>query len=225
MLRVISNTRVDSLVAGGLALVAASLLTSCPANKTAPAPSPPERGQTEPSTDAEPPPSPGDDSAPREVRVPDESTFGQRWEESCDAFAAADPCRLRADFDGDGAQDTATKIVERSSGQAGIAFRWADGSISVVGAGSETQVLELTFDFVDGFDHPPVFEEAVGTPMGPDLEFSSWNVAAGLDGEYLGSREHPRYPVPEARGAGITFNNNWLLLYYDGAGWRVLVMI
>jgi len=158
----------------------------------------------------------------RDVRVARVDDLSPRWETACDAFAG-EPCTLRGDFDGDGRLDQALKIRETSTKHAGIAVVWADASVSLIAADSETAIIALDFDFVDGFDRAPLYELSWDYGL-DDLAFlEGWRLMSDLTGPRLGSDDPGRIPVPAALGDGIRFHGR--VLFYDGHGWRLLVLV
>lgn len=148
--------------------------------------------------------------------------LGPRWEIACDAFAG-EPCTLRGDFDGDGRIDEALKIRETTTGHAGVAVEWADSSVSLIAADSGTTIIDVDFDFVDGFDRPPLYELSWDYGR-DDLAFlEGWRVMSDLSGPSLGSDDPGKIPVPAALGDGIRIHGH--VLFYDGDGWRLLALV
>ncbi len=189
-------------------------------------PSAPAADDLEPTTSQDgvrpPPLHPDDAHASRDVRIEGISALGPRWEVACNAFGG-EPCRLRADFDGDGRLDEALKIRETTTKHAGIAIEWADSSVSLVAADSGTAIVNVDFDFVDGFDRSPVYELSWDYGR-DDLAFlEGWRVMPDLTGPQLGSDEPGKIPVPAAVGDGIRIHGH--VLFYDGDGWRLLALI
>lgn len=169
-----------------------------------------------------PPRHPDGHQAPRDLRVESIAALGPRWEVACDAFAG-EPCTLRGDFDGDGRIDEALKIRETTTKDAGIAVEWADGPVSVIVADCGIAVIDVDFDFVDGFDRPPLYELSWRYAL-PDLAFlEGWRVMPDLTGPHLGSDDPGRLPVPAALGDGIAFHGS--VLFFDGDGWRLLALV
>ncbi len=162
---------------------------------------------------------------PVDVRVAEVSALLTTHRKDCKAFARRSPCELRLDLDGDGTEDAAFKIRDRSSGHAGIAVRWSHGGVSIIGAGVRTRQL-ATDVHMDGTD---LSWREVEADFADNETESSWGIAVRVGGGFR------RGGAGSARGEhvapGITGDGLWLdggdaaeILYWDGERWRRLVL-
>jgi hypothetical protein len=148
----------------------------------------------------------------------------------CKAFARASACELVVDLDGDGKPERAVKLRERSSGRAGIGIRWADGTVSIVGAGASSRQL-ATDVYEDGVD-------LSWREVEDDWSFlARWSVARHTPAGFAIPRGRaPSRPgsgaapprslrAPAALGGGLWLDGGDAaeVLYWDGARWRRLV--
>lgn len=213
-----------------------------PAPATAPTPTEPTPtpAPTEP-TPIEPTPTPADPTGltpppiadpelaalPVDVRIASMTAVLTTHRKDCKAFARRSACELVADLDGDGKKDRAIKIRDRATKRAGIAIAWADGSVSIIGAGARSRLLS-TDVHMEGVDLG--WEEA-SEDYADDVEDgvdTTWGVAR-RKGDGL-ERAVPRRPAVH-RAPGVTGDGIWMdggdavqILYWDGARWRWLIL-
>lgn len=193
-------------------------------------PTPGEPAPAEPTSEpAGITPPPVDDAElaalPVDLRVASKAALLETHRKDCKAFSRKTPCELVLDLDGDRKQDRAFKIRDRRTRHAGIAIAWADGSVSIIGAGARTRQLS-TDVHMEGVD----LEWREGT-----LEFAddgevdlSWGIAP-RSGEGLRKSVLRKAVVHAA--PGVTGDGIWLdggdaaeILYWDGARWRWLIL-
>ena len=126
-----------------------------------------------------------------------------------DCFVAGDPCRMNADFDGDGRTDSAV-LVARGHGEdakRGLAILWGATSKAplLLGAGVRTSVLQLA----DEQDPAAALAGAQRLAMDDDLSYlEDWGVLTPL----------PAF-LPPGSGPGIKLSGSdsaWVVYFSRG---------
>ncbi|MBX7083420.1 MAG: hypothetical protein K1X88_29705 [Nannocystaceae bacterium] len=182
------------------------------------APTPAAAGDTLPDADPELA------ALPTDVRVESITVLQGTHRKDCTAFARGSRCELVGDLDADGRVDRVLKIRHRKTRETGIAIAWADGTVSIVGAGVRSR--QLTTDVhLEGVDL--AWEEGmVDFGQGGEIEWT-WGLARRSgDGLQRGARAKVVHAAPGATGDGIWLDGGDAveILYWDGARWRRLVL-
>jgi hypothetical protein len=177
-------------------------------------PSPEQRGLVAPEPDATLA------ALPTDVRLPDLATWQTSYRKDCKALIAS-PCELTGDLDGDGVAERIVEIRSKRSQHAGLAVLWGTGDVSIIGASTPSRQLR-TDVYVDGV-------ELEWSAVEDDLSFlTRWGIVQrSADGFFaLHPNAERSLPAPAATGAGLWLDGGDAaeVLYWDGAGWRRLVV-
>ncbi len=193
------------------------------------------RGATADSVE---PPKPDVDLAvlPTDARSATSAAWGRAYRKHCGALRAR-PCELVADLDGDGKTDRVMQIRERGGARAGIAIAWGTRGVSTIAAGASSRTLRVEV-FEDHTEQSwnatdDDLEEVLRWAIVPRTAdgFDITRFAPHTPPTRAGAKRPPRRivstPAPSATGAGI-----WVaggdaaqILYWDGTGWRQLIML
>jgi hypothetical protein len=155
---------------------------------------------------------------PVDLRV-DARAFAAGWRKHCGGFARKDPCEAKIDIDGDGKAEKVVRVRERRGSRDGIGVVWADGSVSVLGAGAVVRTL-MTDIHMDGVDESwGAFEESM-TGL-----FACRRIARNGDGFGGGPKRDP-FPAISPTGDGIMLDGGDAaeIVYWDGKQWRQLIL-